>query len=355
MKKLRVGVLFGGKSGEHEVSLRSATSVITSLDRAKYDVVPIGITKEGHWLPSGESVKMLPEVGAPPGIGNETLPATISFDPTANQPVDIVFPVLHGTYGEDGTVQGLLEMAGLPYVGAGVLGSAAGMDKDVMKRLFRDNGLPVVDWILLRRGDIADGGANAREQVERAFTYPVFVKPANLGSSVGISKVHNADELGPALELAASLDRRIIVEAGLDVREVECAVLGNDKPIASLPGEIVPCNEFYDYNAKYIDENSKLLIPAPLTPEQSDQVRDAACRAFLAVDCAGLARVDCFLERGSGKIWLNEINTLPGFTSISMYPKLWEATGIPYPELLDRLIALALERHEEKRRTKYVR
>jgi D-alanine-D-alanine ligase len=348
MNKLRVGILFGGKSGEHEVSLRSATSVAAALDKTKYDVVPIGITKEGHWLNAADSLQLLPAAGA--SESQETA-VQLSFDPTARQPVDVVFPVLHGTYGEDGTVQGMLEMAGLPYVGAGVLGSAAGMDKDVMKRLFRDNGLPVVDWILLLRSDL-DG---AREKIEQAFGYPVFVKPANLGSSVGISKAHDAKELEQGLELAASFDRRIIVERAVDVRELECAVLGNDKPIASVPGEVVPSGEFYDYEAKYISNDSGLLIPAPLTPEQTAELRDLACRAFLAIDCAGMARVDCFLERGTGKIFLNEINTIPGFTSISMYPKLWEATGVPYSELLDRLIALALERHEEKRRTKYVR
>jgi len=349
MSKLRVGILFGGKSGEHEVSLRSAASIAAALDKTKYDVVPIGITKEGHWLSAADSLKLLPAAG-----GSQDAQVTaiqLSFDPTASQPVDVVFPMLHGTYGEDGTVQGLLEMAGLPYVGAGVLGSAAGMDKDVMKRLFRDNGLPVVEWILLLRSGL--GGA--RKKVEQAFNYPVFVKPANLGSSVGVSKAHGAKELEQALELAASFDRRIIVERAVDARELECSVLGNDKPIASLPGEIVPAGEFYDYDAKYVNEDSRLLIPAPLSAEQTAELRDFACRAFQAIDCAGMARVDCFLERGTGKIFLNELNTIPGFTSISMYPKLWEATGIPYSELLDRLIALALERHEEKRRTKYVR
>ncbi len=352
MKKLRVGILFGGKSGEHEVSLRSAASVAAALDKSKYDVIPIGITKEGHWLSSGESRKLLPQAGE--AVSQETA-LELSCDPTAAQPVDVVFPVLHGTYGEDGTVQGLLEMAGLPYVGSGVLGSAAGMDKDVMKRLFRDNGLPVVEWILVLRSELQANSAAVREKSERAFGYPVFVKPANLGSSVGVSKARDAEELDAALELAASFDRRIIVERSVDARELECAVLGNDNPIASVPGEVVPAGDFYDYEAKYIRDDARLLIPAPLAPEESAKVRDLACRAFLAIDGAGMARVDCFLERSSGKIWLNEINTIPGFTSISMYPKLWEATGIPYSELLDRLIALALERHEEKRRTQYVR
>jgi D-alanine-D-alanine ligase len=358
MDKLRVGILFGGKSGEHEVSLRSAASIAAALDKDRYDIVPIGITNQGRWLGPAESARMLPaaraaseaESAAESGVIGG-LPATLSLDPGETRHLDVVFPVLHGTFGEDGTVQGLLELAGLPYVGAGVLGSAAGMDKDVMKRLFRDNGLPVVEWILLLRSDLS----GARERVEREFHYPVFVKPANLGSSVGVSKAHDAQELEQALELAASFDRRIIVERAVDVRELECSVLGNDKPMASVSGEIVPAGEFYDYEAKYVNADSQLLIPAPISAEQSAELRDIACRAFLAVDCAGMARVDCFLERGTGKIFLNEINTIPGFTSISMYPKLWEASGIPYAELLDRLIALALERHEEKRRTKYVR
>ncbi len=347
--KLRVGILFGGKSGEHEVSLRSAESVAAALDKTKYDVVPIGITKEGHWLSAADSLKLLPSAGEP--IPSRETAIQLSFDPTARQPVDVVFPVLHGTYGEDGTVQGLLEMAGLPYVGAGVLGSAAGMDKDVMKRLFRDNGLPVVEWILLLRSDLS----SAREKVERAFSYPVFVKPANLGSSVGISKAHNAKELEQALELAASFDRRIIVERAMDVRELECSVLGNDQPIASVPGEIVPAGEFYDYDAKYINEDSRLLIPAPLTPEQTVELRDLACRAFQAVDCAGMARVDCFLERGTGKIFLNESQHDSRFHFHQYVSQAVASQRDPYAELLDRLITLALERHEEKRRTKYVR
>lgn len=347
MKKICVGVLFGGKSGEHEVSLRSAASIVAALDKERYDVVPLGITPEGRWLSPADSSRMLPSAEF------TQVPETsaISVSGELQPPVDVVFPVLHGTHGEDGTVQGFLELAGLPYVGAGVLGSAAGMDKDVMKRLFRDHGLPVVEWLLVMRADLASAPA----RVEREFVYPVFVKPANLGSSVGISKVHDAAELKPALELAASFDRRILVERAIDARELECSVLGNDNPVASVAGEIVPIHEFYDYDAKYIEEGSKLLIPAPITEQQSDAIRDLSCRAFTAIDCAGMARVDCFLERPTGKIYLNEINTIPGFTSISMYPKLWEASGISYAALLDRLIALALERHEEKRRTKYVR
>ncbi len=372
-KKLRIGVLFGGRSGEHEVSLRSAASITEALDRTKYEVVPIGITKEGRWLMAGAAEKLLAagqasaddvaplpraDAGEPPAAVVEEaevlthgLPMTLAPDPTqADRKVDVVFPVLHGTFGEDGTVQGLLELAGVPYVGAGVLGSACGMDKDAMKRLFRDHGVPVVPWLLFRRDEI---GRSAVAAVEKKFRYPVFVKPANLGSSVGITKVHKRSELLPALELAAQYDRRILVEKGMDARELECSVLGNDKPQASVPGEIIPSREFYDYAAKYLEEGSQLIIPAPLTRAQTRRVQDLAVRAFLAIDCAGMARVDFFLEKRTGRIYVNEINTIPGFTSISMYPKLWEASGLPYQKLLDRLIELALERHEQKRRTKF--
>jgi len=366
-KKLKVAVLFGGRSGEHEVSLRSAASIMQALDRTKYDVVPIGITKQGSWLVAGEAAKMLPEGVAPlpRADAGETprevlqeaevlrsgLPMVLEPDPSHQKSgIDVVFPVLHGTFGEDGTVQGLLELAGIPYVGAGVLGSAAGMDKDVMKRLFRDHGVPVVPWLLFLRSEI---GRRAVTLVEKEFRYPVFIKPANLGSSVGISKVHNRKELLPALELAARFDRRILVEKGIDARELECSVLGNDNPEASVPGEVVPCREFYDYAAKYLQEGSGLIIPAKITKAQTRQIREFACRAFLAIDCAGMARVDCFLEKRTGKIYVNEINTIPGFTSISMYPKLWEASGLPYPKLLDRLIELALERGRERKQTHF--
>jgi D-alanine-D-alanine ligase len=367
LKKLRVAVLFGGRSGEHEVSLRSAASIMQALDQEKYEVVPIGITKQGSWLTAGEAAKMLPEGVAPlpRADAGETprevlqeaevlrsgLPMVLEPDPSQQKAsIDVVFPVLHGTFGEDGTVQGLLELAGLPYVGAGVLGSAAGMDKDVMKRLFRDHGVPVVPWLLFLRADI---GRAAVAKVEKRFRYPVFVKPANLGSSVGISKVHKRKELLPALELAARYDRRILVEKGIDARELECSVLGNDRPQASVPGEVVPCREFYDYAAKYLEEGSDLIIPAKITPAQARRVRELACRAFQAIDCAGMARVDCFLERRTGKVYVNEINTIPGFTSISMYPKLWEASGLPYAKLLDRLIELALERGRERKQTHF--
>jgi D-alanine-D-alanine ligase len=395
-KKLRIGVLFGGRSGEHEVSLLSAASVLNAIDRSKYDVVPIGISKEGRWLTSGESQKLLkgdhqpenprhlragdPEttVGAavlargdsvmvppePSGARHSLVPfesGAVSQN-AAHQPidVDVIFPVLHGTFGEDGTIQGLLELAGIPYVGAGVLGSAAGMDKDVMKRLFSAAGLPIVKHVTVLRSRWEAEAKKVRKQIESELKYPVFVKPANLGSSVGISKVSDRDELGAAMDLAAGYDRKIIVEQGVGgkkkkAREIECSVLGNDDPNASVPGEIVPVKEFYDYAAKYLDEGSELLIPAKLSKKLTRQVQETAIAAFRAVDCAGLARVDFLLDPGTDKLYLNEINTMPGFTAISMYPKLWAASGLEYPKLIDRLIELALERHEEKARNSYSR
>lgn len=369
-KRIRVGVLFGGRSGEHEISLISAASVLKALDPQKYEVIPIGITREGHWR-VGQSPKELaraPErllasvlrdgdlvtATADPN-GPSLVPMNSSVSHTGERRLDVVFPVLHGTFGEDGTVQGLLELAQIPCVGAGVLASAAGMDKDVMKRLFRDSGLPVVEWVLVLRGEWEEHPDRWRRQIGRGIGYPLFVKPANLGSSVGISKVHAPRELGRALDLAARYDRKIIVERAVDAREIECSVLGNDRPIASLPGEVIPVNEFYDYEAKYLKEGSKLLIPAKLPRRQVRQVRELAVRAFQSIDCAGMARVDLLLDRRSGKFFVNEINTIPGFTPISMYPKLWEASGISYPELIDRLIDLALERHAEKQRSCYQR
>jgi D-alanine-D-alanine ligase len=360
-RKIRVGVLFGGRSGEHEVSLTSAASVINALDPSKYEVVAIGISREGHWYATSRAVKAPAEVFK---RGNRVMPSAdpsdaklvpLGFPSRAQRKIamDIIFPVLHGTFGEDGTVQGLLELAAIPYVGAGVLGSVAGMDKDVMKRLFRDAGLPVVEWVLVLREEWAQGSARVRKLIEKEIGYPLFVKPANLGSSVGISKVHNRRELAHGLNLAASYDRRIIVEKALDAREIECSVLGNNSPEASVPGEIVSVNEFYDYEAKYVKEGSELIIPAKLTPQQTRHVREFSVRAFRATDCAGMARVDFLLDRGRGKIFINEINTIPGFTPISMYPKMWEASGLAYPRLLDRLIALGFERHGEKQRTRY--
>jgi D-alanine-D-alanine ligase len=368
VKKIRLGLLFGGRSGEHEVSLTSAASVIRALDPQKYEIVPIGITREGGWRVGAPVRKLLESPHELPAILKSGMPVTASVDPTrpallalnsksatpeSPPALDVVFPLLHGTFGEDGTVQGLLELAGVPYVGAGVLGSAAGMDKDLMKRLFRDARLPVVPWVLVMRGDWQSEPARIRKLVEKTLRYPLFVKPANLGSSVGISKVHHRKELADAVNLAARYDRKIIVENGVNAREIECAVLGNDQPVASVPGEIVPVNEFYDYEAKYVKEGSEAIIPAELTAAQTRRVQDYAVRAFVAVDCAGMARVDFLLDRKTGKIWVNEINTIPGFTPISMYPKMWEASGLPYSRLLDRLVELALERHRDKNRTEY--
>jgi D-alanine-D-alanine ligase len=354
-------VLFGGRSGEHEVSLTSASSVIRALDSTKYEVVPIGISRQGRWYMGSGSRGLLSEVFRK---GQVVVP---SADPSGPKffardqrsrarrmrTVDVIFPVLHGTFGEDGTIQGLLELAGIPYVGAGVLGSSAGMDKDVMKRLFRDAGLPVVEWVVVLRGEWRQSSARLRKLIETRLGYPLFIKPANLGSSVGISKVHNRRELAAAIDLAAGYDRKVIVEKGLDAREIECSVLGNDSPQASVPGEIVPLNEFYDYEAKYVKEGSELVIPAKLSRAATRRVQDLALRAFRSVDCAGMARVDFLLDRPSGTFFVNEVNTIPGFTPISMYPKLWQATGLPYPALLDRLIQLALERHREKELTRY--
>jgi D-alanine-D-alanine ligase len=357
--RIRVAVLFGGRSAEHEVSLVSATSVINALDRRKYEVVPIGITREGRWLTGRDTLKRFKMENKL----SRSAPIAMLPDPNVRgvldlrtarlvkKSIDVVFPVLHGTYGEDGTVQGLFELAGVAYVGAGVLGSAASMDKVVAKQLFRHAGLPVTGDVWFSRKDFGAKRAAIVAQIERKLTYPCFVKPSNLGSSVGITKAHNRKELLRAIELAGTYDRRILVEAAvLDAREIEVSVLGNDEPIASVPGEIVPSNEFYDYDAKYVDGKSEAIIPAKLPKAIEEKLQDHAIRAFRAVDCAGMARVDFLLQRRTNKLFVNEINTIPGFTSISMYPKLWEASGIPYPKLLDRLITLALERQREKAR-----
>jgi D-alanine-D-alanine ligase len=398
-KKLRVGILFGGRSGEHEVSLLSAASVLKAIDKEKYEVVPIGITKEGRWLtPShaerllrGESQPQVQAVGRHLRAGDpETTPgaavlakgegvivppvpqshglvpfesASVSAAGPAGDhsiAVDVIFPVLHGTFGEDGTIQGLLELADIPYVGAGVLGSAAGMDKDVMKKLFAAAALPIVKHATILRAQWEERRKEVDREIERKVKYPVFVKPANLGSSVGISKARNRKELDTAIETAAGYDRKIVIEQGVGgarhkARELEVSVLGNDAPQASIAGEIVPSAEFYDYNAKYLDEGSQLLIPAKINKKQMKDVQQMAVRAFQAVDCSGLARVDFLMDPKSEKIYLNEINTMPGFTSISMYPKLWAATGLGYQELIDRLIQLALERHEDKKKNRYSR
>ncbi len=400
MKRLRVGILFGGRSGEHEVSLLSAASVFNAIDKGKFEVVPIGITKEGHWVTAADAERLLkgewpkheerhlragdPDATAgaavlangeaivvpPEPQQHEKSLAPFQTDASAHSltrraadraiNVDVIFPVLHGTFGEDGTIQGLLELADIPYVGAGVLGSAAGMDKDIMKSLFRAAGLPIVKHVTILRGDWEAAPRKVHKLVENKLKYPVFVKPANLGSSVGISKAHDRKELGPAIEEAAKFDRKIVIEQGVGgkkqkAREIECAVLGNDQPTASVPGEIVPIKEFYDYGAKYLDEGSELIIPAKLSKAEAKKVQQLAVAAFTAVDCSGLARVDFLMEPKTRKIYLNEINTMPGFTAISMYPKLWSATGVSYPDLIEKLIKLGLERHEDKKKNQYSR
>ncbi len=364
-KKLRVGVLFGGRSGEHEVSLASAASILRGLDPQKYEAVPIGISKEGHWLVGAGAQKMLPEV-----LKNGERVA-MSADPTDSalislnsgggsgpglgrgQKLDVIFPVIHGTFGEDGTMQGLLELAGLPFVGAGVLGSAIGMDKDVAKKLLQVAGIPVVPWIAVLRADWEREPKQIQRAIEKKFKYPVFVKPATLGSSVGMTKVHSRAELAPALNLAAEFAMKIMVEKAVTAREIEISVLGNHDPKASVPGEIVPHREFYDYTAKYLEDGTQLLIPAKFKKAEIKKLQTLAVTAFKALELSGMARVDFFVEKRGGKIYLNEVNTIPGFTSISMYPKLWEANGIPFRELVSKLIDLALEQHAEKVRTKY--
>lgn len=379
MKKLRVGVIYGGRSGEHEVSVASAASIIKHLDRARYDPVPIRIEKDGRWTLADKPPSVIKaaeviehsrlQAARPTRPGREAHLVAHPSDETVltierrdtkdmadgssavvtGLGLDVIFPVLHGPYGEDGTVQGLLELANVPYVGAGVLGSAVGMDKAVMKQLFAAQGLPVGPYLVTLRREWDRDAAGVTARVARELSYPVFVKPANLGSSVGISKAKSAADLADAVRLAADFDRKIVIEAAVpQAREIECAVLGNDDPEASIAGEIVPSREFYDYEAKYLDEGSKLLIPAPITDAQLAEVRRIAVAAFRAVDGAGMARVDFLMDGGSGSLYLNEVNTIPGFTTISMYPKLWEASGLPYPELIDRLVTLALERHAEK-------
>jgi D-alanine-D-alanine ligase len=364
-KKVRVGLIFGGRSGEHEVSLMSAQGVMGAMDKDLYEIVPIGITKAGRWLASGDPMKALSS-----GVTGESSPAALLAEPSQHglmrldeqaqehairavqvSQLDVVFPILHGPYGEDGTVQGLLELAGIPYVGAGVTSSAVGMDKVLFKDIMRAHELPIVPYLALKRKAWEEYPEENLEQIESEIGYDCFVKPANLGSSVGISKAHNRSELRAALNDAARYDRKLLVEVAVDAREIEVSVLGNDEPIASVPGEIVPCNEFYDYAAKYLDGESELLIPAPIPPETTELVRKLAVDAYLAIDCAGMARADFLLARQTGQVYVNELNTLPGFTPISMYPKLWQASGISYRELIDRLIQLALERHADKSRS----
>jgi D-alanine-D-alanine ligase len=398
MAKLRVGILFGGRSGEHEVSLLSAASVLKAIDKTKYEVVPIGITKDGRWLTAESAERLLKGDGAtrsaekhlragdpdatpaaavlatgeavvvpPEPVRRDAGLAPFQTDASSLRRasdrainVDVIFPILHGTFGEDGTIQGLLELADIAYVGAGVLGSAAGMDKDVMKALFRTAGLPIVKHVTVLRSAWGSASKKVEKLVESKLKYPVFVKPANLGSSVGISKAHDRKELGPAIEEAAKFDRKIVIEEGVGgkrqkAREIECSVLGNDEPKASIAGEIVPCKEFYDYDAKYLDEGSELVIPANITKAEMKKVQAMAIAAFQAVDCSGLARVDFLMDPKSRKLFVNEINTMPGFTTISMYPKLWAASGLAYSDLIDRLIQLGVERHQDNKRNRYSR
>lgn len=369
-KKIRVGLVFGGRSGEHEVSLASAQSVANALDKDKYETVLIGVSKEGRWLTGGNPLKQLIDQTSSPllrpinngrdnhveqnarDIVNRSA-TVITTEKALDSTVDVVFPLIHGPYGEDGTIQGLFELADIPYVGAGVAASAVGMDKALMKSIFKSAALPICDYLMVMRRDWEQFPEETIRKIESDLGYPCFVKPANLGSSLGVNKAHNWDELTQALSTASQYDRKLIVEEAVIGREVECSVLGNDEPVASVVGEIVPAREFYDYVAKYADESgTKLIIPADITPEQTQVVRDIALRAFKAIDACGMARVDFFVESNDGRVVLNEINTIPGFTNVSMYPKLWEASGLPYPRLIDRLIELALERQGEKKRGK---
>ena len=371
-KKIRVGLVFGGKSGEHEISLASAQSVARALDKNKYDLVLIGVTKEGHWITGGNALKQLAAVSPTPLLAPESESAngavsapinSVELVPTAvdaatkSSPlalIDVAFPLVHGPFGEDGTVQGLLELADIPYVGAGVAASAVGMDKALMKAVFRAHSLPILDWLVILRRDAETQLDETIYRVESVLGYPCFVKPANLGSSVGITKAHDRDELRGALNIAAQYDRKLIVErAAQNAREIECSVLGNDDPIASIPGEVISKREFYDYAAKYESEaGTELIVPADLSPELVRSAQEIAIRAFKAIDACGMARVDFFLERGANRLLLNEINTIPGFTSVSMYPRMWQKSGISYADLIDRLIQLALERHADKRKSK---
>lgn len=366
LPKIRVGIIFGGRSGEHEVSLMSARNVMEAIDPERFEVVPVGITREGRWLLTGDpwlalqggvaAAGGLPvallgastgEVGRQPRLSAAAAGQAVNL----SDRVDVIFPVLHGTYGEDGTIQGLLEMADLPYVGGGVLASALGMDKVMAKTVWEQNGLPVTPYLAVLRRDWERSEDSVISQVEAAFSYPVFVKPANAGSSVGVGKAKNRQGLVQAMDDAVRYDRKILIEEFVDGREVECSVLGNDDPIASVPGEVVPGNEFYDYRAKYIDDNSDLIIPANLDAATTKKVQETAVAAFRALDCAGMARVDFFVTRQDSRVIINEINTIPGFTKISMYPKLWAASGLSYRDLISRLIDLALERHQDRLRS----
>jgi|TARA_B100001964_G_scaffold186217_1_gene206775 D-alanine-D-alanine ligase len=362
--KMRIGILFGGRSGEHEVSLRSARSVLQAIDREKYSVSLIGITKNGRWI-GGENPLAALEDG---DEAIERCPDTILLiDPVDNsliqisrnsndetiyinktEDLDVIFPVLHGSFGEDGAVQGLFELADIPYVGSGLVGSSVGMDKGVFKSVMCSAGLPVLPSMTVNRSEYRSNTAIMVDRIIRKLTLPVFIKPANLGSSVGITKANNIGELKSGLDEASKWDRRIVIEEGVNAREIEVSVLGNDDPQVSIAGEVVPQRDFYDYDAKYVSDDSELLIPAPISPDQLVRIQEMAIAAYKAVDCSGMARVDFLLDKSSGKVWINELNTIPGFTKISMYPKLWQASGIEYPELIDKLIELALERKEQR-------
>ena len=355
---MRIIVIFGGRSGEHEVSLASARAVVETLrEGGHYEVLPVGITREGRWISSGDPMRELESrarelAGSYPTSSSKSVTEQLAAPVSEKLPVgldtaDVVFPVLHGPFGEDGTIQGMLEVAGVPYVGSGVLASAAGMDKVTMKKIFAFHGLPQVEWLGLTRKEWESDRGSRIHEIESSLGYPCFVKPSNLGSSVGINKATDVGELESALDDAAALDRRIIVEAGVNAREIEVSVLGNEEAEVSVPGEIVvPEQEFYDYEAKYTEGGMRLHAPAEIPDQKAEELRGIACTAYNSIDAAGMARVDFFLERGSGRLLLNEINTIPGFTSTSVYPKLWAASGLPYDRLLDRLIQLALERHE---------
>ncbi len=366
--KIRVGIIFGGKSGEHEISLASAQSVARAIDKDKYDVVMIGITKEGKWLVGEDVLSYLAALSPTPLVAAEPThdalavrapKAALELMPDGRVPspltlIDVAFPLVHGPFGEDGTLQGLLEMADIPYVGAGVTASAIGMDKVMMKTIFRAHDLPVVNWLMILRREWRAQPQAVIERIETVLGYPCFVKPASLGSSVGVSKARQRTELARALDVAAQYDRKLIVEWAVPhAREIECSVLGNDDPIASIPGEVIPRREFYDYVAKYAsDSGTALVVPADVSPEVARTVQEMAIRAFRAIDACGMARVDFFLERDTHKLWISEINTIPGFTSVSMYPRMWQASGLGYTELIDRLIQLALERYQDTRASK---
>ncbi|MDY6827213.1 MAG: D-alanine--D-alanine ligase family protein [Bacillota bacterium] len=365
MKRKRVAVIFGGRSGEHVVSLRSAASIMDAIDKDAYEVIPIGITRKGTWLAGPDVWSALWESRSSEHLAR----AVLVTDPAAPglliqngsssgewifQRLDLVFPILHGTYGEDGTIQGLLEMAGLPYVGAGVLASSVAMDKAVMKILFEHHALPVASYLYFNRSQWKEDHLYWQERIEKELGYPCFVKPANLGSSVGVSKIHDVTELTESVEAALLYDDKVVVEAYVEGRELECSVLGDINPVASRPGEVVPCNEFYDYRAKYVDDRSELIIPVELEEQIEKKIREYSIKAFLAVEASGLARVDFFLQSHPYRLLINEINTMPGFTSISMYPKLWEASGIKYCELIGRLLEMAEERFKRKQSLLFV-